>query len=77
VLRYQVVEPGKYIDLKDPRYESDWTGVELKKAEGTDAGNPQATLAASLPGKLQENRCLVRYRVCSSGDGFRRRSAQG
>src|SRR5436190_15355660 len=32
LLQYQVVEPGKYIALGDPAFETEWTNVELTNA---------------------------------------------
>src|SRR5436190_2086868 len=29
-LAYQVLDPGQYVELKDPAYEKDWTLVDMK-----------------------------------------------
>jgi len=56
-LQYQVVEPGKYIALADATYAKEWTSLPLR------ANAKDASLMAELPGELQKNRRLIRYRV--------------
>ena len=66
-LDYQLVNPGDYISLTDPRYEASWTTVTMQ-----DDGQNGDTTAADeiytvvLPAELQTHRGLVRYRVTST-----------
>ena len=66
VLQYQVVEPGKYIDLNDPAYAESWTNVALSKAPPEKSEGARVVLAAELSSELQTHRRLVRYRVYST-----------
>ncbi|HEY7120044.1 MAG TPA: CotH kinase family protein [Tepidisphaeraceae bacterium] len=59
-LRYQLVEPGAYVELADPEYARNWTAVEMKRG-AIDKGYVAYT--ADLPGDLQKHRRLVRYRI--------------
>ena len=54
-LEYQWVEPGKYIDLKDPAFKTNWLSVPM-----TRQGK---VFTATLPAELQKHRRLVRYRI--------------
>lgn len=63
-LHYQVVEPGGYLELTDPAYETTWTDLPMNDA-GND-GDAQANddvFTVSLPAHFQMNRRLMRYRV--------------
>lgn len=55
-LFYQVVEPGNYIALQDPAYQSNWTAVDMQFS--ADRG-----YQATLPASLQRHRRLIRYRI--------------
>lgn len=55
-LSYQLVDPGAYIRHTDAAYATSWTTVPMALT-GTD------TYSATLPGSLQTNRRLVRYRI--------------
>jgi hypothetical protein len=55
-LQYQLVEPGAYIELKDPEYEKNWLTLPMRPA----AAN---TYNADLPASIQKHRRLVRYRI--------------
>ncbi len=59
-LEYQVLEPGSYVELKDPKYQQNWISVTMKG--GTDSEG-QTRLEAELPGALQVHRRLIRYRL--------------
>ncbi|MCO6044381.1 lamin tail domain-containing protein [Aeoliella sp. ICT_H6.2] len=63
-LEYQLVNPGDYIAIDDPRYLTSWTTLAMVD-DGTNgdvtAGDDIYT--AILPGSLQTHRRLVRYRV--------------
>ncbi len=69
-LMYQVVEPGDYITLVDPRYATNWTTVAMHD-DGLDgdetAGDDRYTVV--LPGSLQQHRRLVRYRISATDSG--------
>lgn len=70
LLEYQLVDPGDYIEINDPRYATDWTSVVMRD-DGL-AGDDEAgdnTYTAVLPGGLQTHRRLVRYRVTAE-DGL-------
>jgi hypothetical protein len=63
LLEYQVVDPGKYIALRDAAFEKQWTSVPLPAVKASpDDKNSQIT-TVELPGTLQKHRRLVRYRV--------------
>src|SRR3954454_4870142 len=47
VLQYQVVEPGAYIERKDPGYTNGWISVAMQKSSGGQ-GSYSAELPASL-----------------------------
>ncbi|NLH15894.1 MAG: hypothetical protein GX455_04895 [Phycisphaerae bacterium] len=63
VLKYQVVEPGQYINRTDAAYSTNWTTVDMYD-NGTNgdelAGDDIYT--AVLPGSLQVHRRLIRYK---------------
>jgi len=68
-LRYQLVDPGNYIELTDPAYSSNWTALPMNDA-GLD-GDAQAgdsLYTVVLPASLQTRRRLMRYRI-SAADG--------
>ena len=58
-LQYQVVEPGSYLELKDPAYKTNWSSLAMQRG-GREVGG--AIWNADLPGPLQKHRRLVRYR---------------
>ena len=63
-LLYQVVEPGKYIRLTDSRYESDWTEVPMNDSGNAgDENSADDIWTAQLPGSVQKNRHLIRYKI--------------
>src|SRR5258705_1674318 len=59
-LQYQLVEPGNYIELKDPEYAKNWTPIPMQKS-GDNRG--RQLVAADLPADLQKHRRLIRYRI--------------
>ena len=68
-LEYQVVAPGDYISINDPRYETNWTSVAMHDdGSGGDAKAGDTVYTAVLPAALQQHRHLVRYRI-SATDG--------
>ena len=63
-LQYQVVEPGKYIDLKDVAYRTNWTSLlMIEGGNSADAKAGEGFYSVELPASLQIHRRLVRYRV--------------
>jgi hypothetical protein len=66
-LQYQVVDPGDYIAINDPRYATLWTTVAMRD-DGTsgDVTAGDDIYTAVLPGSLQTHRRLVRYRVTAA-----------
>ncbi len=63
-LDYQLVDPGDYIKISDPRYNTDWTTVAMVD-DGTNgdllAGDD--VFSVLMPAALQTHRRLVRYRI--------------
>ena len=63
-LQYQIVEPGNYIRLSDSLYDSKWIDVPMN-----DSGNAGDEFAednvwsVQVPGTVQKNRRLIRYRI--------------
>jgi hypothetical protein len=71
-LRYQVVEPGSYISINDPRYHQRWTDVAMND-DGIDgdavAGDD--VYSVQLPASTQVHRRLIRYRITAvDGTGW-------
>ncbi len=67
VLSYQKVDPGNYIELDDPVYETNWTDFTMRD-DGTlgddEAGDDVYTVI--LPGPLHVHRRLMRYRITAT-----------
>ena len=66
---YQIVRPGDYIEIGDPRYQTEWTRIDMNNAglDG-DAAPGDFVFTATLPEPLHSHRNLVRYRI-SAIDG--------
>jgi hypothetical protein len=66
-LQYQLVNPGSYIRLTDAAYQTSWTTVAMRD-DGTngDAVAGDGVFSVILPGSLQTNRRLVRYRITAT-----------
>jgi hypothetical protein len=63
-LEYQVVDPGAYIEIDDPEYETNWVSVPMNDTgQGGDLVAGDDVFTALLPGSVQVRRRLVRYRV--------------
>ncbi|MEO5915177.1 MAG: lamin tail domain-containing protein [Luteolibacter sp.] len=61
---YQTVDPGSYIRLTDAAYATSWTSVAMvDNGTNGDALAGDSVFTAILPGALQTNRRLVRYRI--------------
>ena len=64
-LRYQQVEPGKYIQIDDEEFQNGWTELAME-----DDGQETDTYTVTLPGDLQEHRHLMRYQITvEDGEG--------
>jgi autotransporter-associated beta strand protein len=66
-LQYQLVDPGDYIGLSDPRYQTQWTTAAMADngANGDQyAGDNIYTYV--MPASVQTNRRLVRYRITAT-----------
>lgn len=64
VLEYQLVDPGKYIELKDPVFKTNWLSIPMKtRPQDSPATMGYAVYAAELPASLQIHRRLIRYRI--------------
>ena len=73
LLRYQVVEPGSYIALTDPGYQTGWTQVSMNDAgHDGDAVANDGVYTVQLPASLQVHRRLIRYRIQAADRGDRR-----
>jgi hypothetical protein len=74
-LHYQVVEPGQYIELTDPAYETEWTTLPMHDdGQAGDSVAADSVFSVELPGSFQRHRRLVRYRLTvadSSGTSVR------
>jgi hypothetical protein len=57
-LDYQVVTPGKYIELTDPEYATNWTRLSM-----TPTLEDTNVFSVTLPRFLSQHRNLIRYRV--------------
>ena len=69
-LEYQLVDPGDYIAINDPRYAANWTTLPMRDdGAGGDAVAGDDVYSGVLPSSLQVHRRLVRYRVTAT-DGL-------
>ena len=71
-LLYQIVEPGKYIELTDPAYKTTWISVEMndRGINGDEiAGDNIYTV--EVPPTEQKHRRLIRYRITATDSGGR------
>ncbi len=63
-LEYQTVDPGDYIPLDDPRYETSWTELPMvDDGTGLDAAPADDVFTATIPAAIQQHRRFVRYRI--------------
>ncbi len=63
-LQYQVVDPGRYIELGDPAYATGWITLTMNDdgANG-DSVAYDGVFSAQVPAEVQVHRRLVRYRI--------------
>jgi len=67
ILQYQVVDPGRYIEAKEPAYKNNWVSMPMNdQGREGDTASGDGTFTVELPGSLQQHRRLVRYRVTVS-----------
>lgn len=64
-LFYQVVKPGEYISIYDAIFQTQWTSLSMAPV-GDDV------YEVEIPGSINENRTLVRYRIEARDTGGRR-----
>lgn len=65
-LEYQLVDPGNYIALADPAYQTNWTSAAMRDdGQGGDAVASDNVFTVVLPAALQTHRRLVRYRIAA------------
>jgi len=63
-LDYQLVAPGDYIKIDDPRYQSTWTSLPMSDdGSNGDLFAGDATFTVIIPASLHQHRQLVRYRI--------------
>ncbi|MCK4563664.1 MAG: lamin tail domain-containing protein, partial [Verrucomicrobia bacterium] len=66
-LEYQTVDPGDYINLSDPRYQSGWIPLTmLDDGIGNDALGGDAVFSATIPAAANTHRRLIRYRILAT-----------
>ena len=71
-LLYQLVDPGNYIEITDAAYTNNWTAITMNDAgNGGDEMAGDDTYTVQLPGSVQVNRRLVRYRIITHDGGGR------
>ncbi|MFT4641880.1 MAG: hypothetical protein ACI8T1_005224, partial [Verrucomicrobiales bacterium] len=64
-LRYQLVQPGKYIQIDDETFLTEWTELPM-----ADNGEDLDIYTVTLPGDLQKHRHLMRYQITvEDGEG--------
>ena len=61
-LQYQIVEPGKYFDLHDPAFATNWISLAMMPEGGTN----QDFFSAEIPADIQKHRRLIRYRIAAA-----------
>ncbi len=67
MLRYQLVDPGSYIELTDAAYSNNWTNLAMNDAgQNGDALAGDSIYTAVLPANLLTHRRLVRYRITAT-----------
>ena len=69
-LAYQVVEPGRYVNLEDEAYEENWTTLPMRDdGTGSDQTAGDSVFTAVVPDSVQRHRHLVRYRITVEDSG--------
>src|SRR5262245_56298648 len=64
-LLYQVVEPGRYLELSSAAYTNEWVSLPFQAVASTEESQTgeEMVFKAKLPASLQKHRRLLRYRV--------------
>jgi len=63
-LDYQLVNPGDYIKIDDPRYDSSWTSLAMNDdGTGGDLLAGDDIFSATVPAALNTHRRMIRYRI--------------
>ncbi|MHC4439404.1 MAG: lamin tail domain-containing protein [Planctomycetota bacterium] len=71
-LSYKIIEPGSYVNIKDPQYNTNWINVPMHdNGLDGDAIAGDDTYSAQIPGFVQAHRRLVRYRIMIVDNGGR------
>jgi len=71
-LRYQVVDPGNYIELTDAAYTNNWIALAMNDSgQNGDEFAGDSVYTALIPAAVQTHRRLVRYRISTSDTGAR------
>jgi hypothetical protein len=66
-LDYQVVNPGAYIRITDPSYETNWTSIVMNDmGSNGDAVAGDDVYTATIPENVNQHRRVVRYRVAAT-----------
>ena len=66
-VEYQVVDPGKYIDLTDSAYKTNWLYLAMNDSgKNGDEKAGDGIYTVELPAELQIHRRLVRYRITAT-----------
>ncbi|NLH73503.1 MAG: hypothetical protein GX456_10665 [Verrucomicrobia bacterium] len=66
-LQYQIVDPGRYIELSDPAYASEWITLAMNDVgEDGDELAGDNVFTVTVPATVQQHRRLVRYRIVAT-----------
>ncbi len=64
---YQIVEPGDYIEIGDPRYQTLWTTLPMNdNGANGDLLAGDEIFSAAIPASVQSHRRLIRYRIIAT-----------
>jgi hypothetical protein len=63
-LQYQIVQPGNYVSINDGAYGAGWNVIPMRD-DGTNGDQiaGDGVYTAQVPGIVQQNRRLIRYRI--------------
>lgn len=63
-LDYQIVDPGSYIRITDPAYQTSWSTIPMgDDGNAGDAFANDSIYTVVLPASIQQHRRLIRYRI--------------
>lgn len=64
ILSYQIVQPGSYIRISDPNYETQWTNITMHDdGMNGDAIAADHVYSVRMPASLHAHRHLMRFRI--------------